>query len=247
MIRRRKKDVLKELPPKTEQVIPIVLPAKKRRLYNNAQDDFIEWVKNNYGEGKAKKAKKAEAVSKMAALRKLTAKLKFTQAADWVQEMLNSTDEKIIIFCHHRAAVKALQKRFGDISVSIHGGTKQSDRPVAMRLFQNNPKIRVFIGTLAAREGITLHAASLVVFLELWVVPGWMNQAMDRAHRIGQEKNVHVYYLMATDTVEEHHAKLLQKKNRIQQEIIDGVDGSDEAFGLDLSSELIKAVSKGRL
>jgi len=245
MIRRRKKDVLKELPPKTEQVIPIVLPPKKRKLYEKAETDFIEWVRANYGEGKAKKAAKAEAVSKMSALRKLTAKLKFTQAADWVQGMLNSTDEKIILFCHHRAAVKALQKRFGDICVSIHGGTKPEDRPVAMRQFQNNPKIRVFIGTLAAREGITLHAASLVAFLELWVVPGWMNQATDRAHRIGQLKNVNVYYLIATGTVEEHHAALLQKKNRIQQQIIDGVDGSDEAYGLDLSTELIKQMANG--
>ena len=244
MIRRRKSEVLKELPAKQRQVIPIELSKKAKAEYTKATRDFLGWL-GGKNKAKAKKAKKAVAVTKLGYLLRLSAKLKFKAAIQWVDDFLEGTDEKIILFVHHKAAVRALERRYRGRCVSIVGSTKKSLRKVAADRFQTDPKIRVFIGNGAAAEALTLHAASTVAFLELWWVPGKIEQAEDRAHRIGQLKQVMIYYLLAVGTYEEKLAEIVQKKQRNKQEVIDGeFELGDDGYQLSLLDQLLESIEK---
>ena len=146
-------------------------------------------------------------------------------------------DDKIILFCHHKAAVRTLLKKFKGQAIALYGDTKAKDRKVIERSFQNNSKIRVFIGSQSAAEGLTLTAASTVAFLELWWNPTKHLQAEDRAHRIGQKKVVNIFYLIAVNTVEEHLAKIIQKKAKDSQQVIDG-DFDQDSYDLDIFAQL---------
>ena len=108
---------------------------------------------------------------------------------------------------------KAFCKNFPKITVKLDGHSKTTERQNAIDSFQNNPNIKLFVGNIkAAGECITLTAASNVAFIELPWTPGEIDQCADRCHRIGQYKNVTIYYLLAINTVDEKIANLLDSK-----------------------------------
>jgi SWI/SNF-related matrix-associated actin-dependent regulator 1 of chromatin subfamily A len=95
--------------------------------------------------------------------------------------------------------------------------------------FQNNKKIRLFIGNIrAAGVGITLTASSNVAFIEYPWSPGDLTQAMDRCHRIGQKNNVNIHYFIAKDTIVEEMLQLLEEKQKIIDNILDGKNQDNE-------------------
>jgi len=104
--------------------------------------------------------------------------------------------------------------------------------------FQNDPTVRLFVGNIkAAGVGITLTASSNVVFLELPWTPGDLSQAEDRCHRIGQEDSVNVYYLLAFNTIEEKIAKMIDRKRKVLDAVLDGKVTEEKS----LLSELINS------
>ncbi len=93
----------------------------------------------------------------------------------------------------------------------------------AVDAFQNQTNVREFIGQIhAAGKGLNLTAASNVALIELWWTSTAMNQCEDRADRIGQHYPVTCHYLIAKDTIEERICKLLQHKQRVTDEVLDG-------------------------
>ena len=127
---------------------------------------------------------------------------------------------KVVVFAHHRAVIRALGKQFGNQAVCVMGGTTVAERENAVRSFQEDPDVRLFVGsTKMAGVGLTLTAASDVVFLELDYSPAIMTQAEDRCHRIGQFNDVvNVQYLVFKGTLDEWLANLLLfKQERINQ------------------------------
>jgi len=220
MIRRLKKDVLKELPDKTREIIPHNL--KKFKIYKKAEVDFIRWLSKK-SLIKAKKAAKAEAVVKLGYLLRLAAKLKLSKVIKWVDDYLENEDGKLVIFCKHTKIIKRLYNRYKDISVMVDGSVVKHKRKLAIMQFQKNKKVRLFIGNIiAAGVGIDLWASSTCVFAELDWVPGNMTQAEDRLHRIGQKDSVTIYYQIAKNTIEEKLCKILQQKQEILNATLDG-------------------------
>ncbi len=219
MIRRLKKDVLKELPEKTRYVIPFEI---ERKEYDEAANNFIKWLSKK-SISKAKRAARAQHLVKMGYLKRLAAKHKMKMVIQWIDDFLEENDGKLVLFCVHRDIVKILHDKYKDISVTIVGGIPQAKRKTAVHSFQKNPKIRIFIGNIkAAGIGITLTAASSLAFIELGWTPGELTQAEDRIHRIGQKNAANIYYLVAKDTVEEHLCRLLQRKQKILSATLDG-------------------------
>jgi SNF2 family DNA or RNA helicase len=178
MLRRLKKNVLKELPDKTRQIIELDCGE----IYT----DKIQWL-----DGLPKETGNST-IRREAGLKKVK------KVIDYVKDVMENED-KLVLMAYHKEVVEELAKGLtGYNPVVFTGGTSLSDRQKAVEKFQNDRDCRIFIGNiLAAGVGITLTAARVICFAELDWVPGNMAQAEDRIHRIGQKDNVLVLYLVA--------------------------------------------------
>jgi SWI/SNF-related matrix-associated actin-dependent regulator of chromatin subfamily A-like protein 1 len=235
MIRRKKTQVLKDLPEKVRSYIPMELDNEEE--YSKAEFDFIEWVKDTKGDDVARRVSQTEQISSIEALKQLAVKGKLKQAINWIEDFLQS-DKKLVVFATHHFVIDALIAEFPDISVRVDGRVSQTERQSAVDRFQNDEKVKLFIGNIeAAGVGITLTAASDVVFLELPWTPAKLEQAIDRLHRIGQKFSVTVYFLLANHTIEEKIAHLLDIKRKIVDGILDGKESDEDS----LFSELMKS------
>ena len=230
MVRRRKVDVLTELPDKIRQVVPVDM--RDADEYQRAEADFISWLRQQ-DPAAAVRAKRAEAVVKAGYLLRLAAKLKCRSVYGWVNDWLEETDEKMVIFAVHRKMIEALQRNIKSQSVVIDGSVGGHDRKLAVDQFQTDKKTRVLIGNVqAAGVGLNLTRASSVAFAELPWQPGAVMQAEDRCHRIGQMMSVNIYFLVAHSTVEEKRAAIIGKKQEVLSAVMDGgrVEGDLDVF-----------------
>jgi SWI/SNF-related matrix-associated actin-dependent regulator 1 of chromatin subfamily A len=230
MIRRRKEEVLTELPPKQRAVIPVAL--SNEREYRRVEKDFIGWVTEKKGKLAAVKASNAEALSQISALRFMAAKGALKGAIEWIKDFLNDTIHKLVVFAVHKEIISALMDEFGtDIAVKIDGSVSAQKRSEIVDRFQNDPSVRLFVGNIkAAGVGITLTASHNVAFLELPWTPGLLDQAEDRCNRIGQKNAVNIWYLLPRDTIEERLAEMIDDKRKVITAILDGEDVPDSSM-----------------
>jgi SWI/SNF-related matrix-associated actin-dependent regulator 1 of chromatin subfamily A len=235
MVRRLKADVLTELPAKRRQVIELppngAIGAVKaeQKAWAATQEMLedmraaVELAKASEDEAEHRKAVEAlregekAAFTEMSKLRHATALAKVPYV---VEHLLNATD-KVVCFAHHKDVISQIVEALreaGERVVVITGDTPMQARQDAVDAFQNDPGVRYFVGNIqAAGVGLTLTAASHVVFAELDWVPGNMSQAEDRCHRIGQTASVLAQHLVLEGSLDARMAKVLVEK----QEVID--------------------------
>ena len=235
MIRRRKEDVLKDLPAKIRSFVPIEL--QNRKEYQKAESDFIDYVKKQKGEKAAERASNAQALTEIEGLKTVAVEGKIEQCVEWIQNYLDNNG-KLVIMGVHRFVIDRIIQAFPDISVKVDGSVSGENRNKAIESFQNNPNTKLFVGNIkAAGTGLTLTAASTMVFLELPWTPGDMTQAEDRIHRIGQENHVAIYYLLAQNTIEEDIAKLIDRKQKVLDSTLDGKETDENSLLSELMNE----------
>jgi len=131
--------------------------------------------------------------------------------------------EKVVIMAHHQTMIQGLYKVLGEYNpVMLHGSMTREAKDRSVKAFQNDKRHQVFIGsTRAAGVGLTLTASCLLVFCEPDWVAGWMNQASDRCHRIGQSEEVLIQVLVAEGSLDLHMAHVIEGKRQAQRDIID--------------------------
>lgn len=146
-----------------------------------------------------------------------------------IAENILEQDKKVLIFTNFTDSLKKLMTHFGKKAVSIDGSTSSSQRQYVVDQFQNNDKIKVFVGNIiAAGAGITLTAADTVIFNDLSFVPAHHQQAEDRAYRYGQKNSVSIYYPIFYNTIDNAIYEMLnQKKSTIDTVMGDNLDESD--------------------
>lgn len=220
-IRRLKKDVLDQLPAKVRTVLP--LPISRKAEYSKAHNDFLGWLAETHGARKAKKAARAEALTRVGYLKRLAGVCSLPEKIEWVRNFLaDNPGEKLVVFAYHKTVISALMNAFPKISVCITGGTPQAKREGIVDKFQEDPKVRLFVGQQrAASEGITLTAAKHLAFLEIDWTPSSHTQAEDRIHRIGQIGVANIYYLVGAGTIEERLCEVLQTKQKVVSRLLD--------------------------
>jgi SWI/SNF-related matrix-associated actin-dependent regulator 1 of chromatin subfamily A len=239
LVRRLKKDVLKELPPKRRQVIEIPADGFESLLATEAELDARneETLRSLRADVEIAKASEDPDVYRAAVDRlREAAQVAFESIAQMrhdlamakvpaIIEHLESAIEssgKVVLFVWHRDVVQAIMEKFGDSAVQVHGGVPVHLRQAAVERFQTDPKISLFVGTIkAAGVGLTLTESSHVVFGELWLVPGDMSQAEDRCHRIGQDESVLVQHLVVDGSYDARMAKILIKKQAVLDAALD--------------------------
>lgn len=236
MIRRLKKDVLKDLPDKIKAFVPIALDNEKE--YRIAENNFISYLRATKGNIAAEKASNAAVLAEIEGLKQLAVEGKLKQVLEWIEDFQEDTDQKLVLFTWHRETLSFLYSRFQNISVKVEGGMSGVQRDDAVNKFQNDPKCRLFFGQIkAAGEGLTLTAASNVAILELPWTPGALSQCEDRCHRIGQKDSVTIHYLLAAGTIEEKIARLLDGKQLVLDAVLDGKKTDETSLLTALISE----------
>ncbi len=240
MVRRLKKDVLTELPAKRRQVVVMATngAAAAVRAEQEAwsrHESAIEEARADLDlahaagdkaayEAAAKRLQLAAKVAfeEISLARHAVAVAKIPHVLEHVDGMLEEGVEKVILFAHHHDVVDALAAHYGDQAVTLTGQTALEDRQAAVDRFQADPSCKVFIGSItAAGVGLTLTAASHVVFAELDWVPANVSQAEDRAHRIGQHNAVLVQHLVLDGSLDARMAHILVEKQAVADAALD--------------------------
>ena len=210
MIRRLKSKVLPDLPPKTRRIVE--LPRRGR--------PDISWDKY---QAAVKLLEDGDPIAfeEISLVRHETALEKLPKAIEYIRDALEESG-KIIVFAHHRDLIDELSDAFPR-SVRIVGGMTAEAKQKSVDTFQGDPECQLFIGNIAAAGvGITLTAASRVIFVELPWTPAELSQAEDRAHRIGQKDNVLVEHLVFERSIDARIAKVLVQKQGLVDRAIDG-------------------------
>lgn len=205
MLRRLKADVLAELPAKTRTVVelPHTGPAEPAELRALAARVIRSW--DDYGSTAADAAigLMPKDIAVLTAARLEAGRRKLPQVINYLRGSILEEEEKVVVFAWHREIIEQLAREFADVgAVMLYGGMSDAAKDAAVRSFQDGGA-RVFIGQiLTAGTGLTLTAASTVVFAEVDWVPGNMAQAEDRCHRIGQDSPVRVIIMALEDSVD---------------------------------------------
>jgi SWI/SNF-related matrix-associated actin-dependent regulator of chromatin subfamily A-like protein 1 len=218
MVRRLKRDVLAELPPKMRQVLKVppedqggILAAEKA-----AWKELGETPETLIEKGEVTPFNTISDVRHKLGL----AKAPFVLAE---AEKILEAGEKVILFGHHRDVLEILHAGLLAYEpVLYYGGMNDADKEKAVRAFQDQEKARVFIGSImAAGVGLTLHASSHVVFAEESWRPLDVDQAEDRAHRIGQKGTVNVLHVCFDRSLDARMVELIVAKQAVADLALD--------------------------
>lgn len=197
VLRRLKENVL-DMPDKTISTIYHELSDKERVQYDNLWEEYLLERK-----AKGKKGSVDKDLVELVILRQFMALKTIPKTIEMVENAMEQ-DQKVIIFTNFQEEQDLLKEHFGKLCVVHNGKMSDKQKQVSVDKFQENDKIKVFIGNIkSAGVGITLTAATTVVFNSLDWVPGNVKQAIDRAYRIGQLLNVTVLFNIFENTVDE--------------------------------------------
>ncbi|MGI8821517.1 MAG: DEAD/DEAH box helicase [Chthoniobacterales bacterium] len=245
LLRRRKRDVAKDLPEKIEQVVPCSLTSSQR----NAYDALLREIQQGLGSaGKNVNAgvQRMKMLTGLLRLRQVCCDLRLvglekedtSTKLDLLDELLGEAidgEHRVLVFSQFVSMLHLIRERLETHEIPfcyLDGSTKQ--RQDVVNRFQNDPAIPVFLISLkAGGVGLNLSGADTVVHFDPWWNPAVEAQATDRAHRIGQTRVVTAYKLIARDTVEEKILKLQEKKRAA----IDAAIDSEEPLMGGLTSE----------
>ena len=212
VLRRLKTDVL-DLPDKI--ITPVYLRLKSKE-YEELMGEYFEWYEKNPDESTSLTVQ----FTKLTKVRKVIAQEKINSTIELVENILEQ-DKKVIVFTNFTDSLNKIYEHFGKQAVYLDGSCSPAKRQNAVDEFQNNDKIKVFVGNLkAAGVGITLTAAEAVIMNDLSFVPSDHAQAEDRSYRYGQKSNVSVYYPIFENTIEGTIYDILNKKKNIFETVM---------------------------
>jgi SWI/SNF-related matrix-associated actin-dependent regulator 1 of chromatin subfamily A len=235
ILRRLKEDVL-DLPDKI--ITPVYLRLKSKE-YEDLMGEYFDWYDKNPDESSSLTVQ----FSKLMKVRKVIANEKTKQTIEFAENIIDQ-GKKVIIFTNFTDTLQTIYQHFGKQAVYLDGSCSNAVRQQAVDQFQNEDKIKVFVGNLkAAGVGLTLTSAEAVIMNDLSFVPAEHAQAEDRAYRYGQKSNVLVYYPLFENTIEGAIYDILNKKKQIIKTVMG--DGIQETTG-DVAEEILKMINKNR-
>ena len=235
VLRRTKKEVLKELPDKTVTVLNNEMCEEQRNLYINylarAKQEVAEKVKLNGYE-----KSKMQILAALTRLRQICChpglfindynegSSKLDQCMEIVKEAVKS-GHKILLFSGYTSMFEIIEKELNKEQIrylKLTGSTKVDERIKMVDEFNQNPEIQVFLISLkAGGTGLNLTGADMVIHYDPWWNLSTENQATDRAYRIGQKNNVQVYKLITKNSIEEKIYELQEKKSKLADNMLE--------------------------
>ena len=235
ILRRLKTEVL-DMPDKVVTPMYQQLDKKGWNEYNELWDEYV--TKRILEDKKTNEEQKS--LVELILLRKFIA----AQAIPYTIEMVENAIEmgrKVIIFTSFTEELEILQHHFGKIAVKHNGPMTTLQKQKSVDAFQQNAKIKVFIGNIkSAGVGITLTEGTVVIFNSFDWVPGSNEQAEDRAFRIGQNNDVNVYYQLFDNTISTRMWEMLNNK----KDIISTIMGEKILNEDEITTLLVEEINK---
>jgi superfamily II DNA or RNA helicase len=245
ILRRLKKDVLKELPDKIDHVRRIQLSPTERKVYLAAAQN----IKKQLGKGDGNKMAIFAALTQMRqiccdphlAFENYKGEASKLEACLQLCEGMVENGHQILLFSQFTSMLEIIKERLDELGISnftLQGSTPKEKRASLVKEF-NEGKASVFLISLkAGGTGLNLTSADVVIHYDPWWNVAAQNQATDRTHRIGQDKHVHVYRLIAKDTIEEKILDLQDKK----AQLMEAVSSENQTSLLEMSKEDLLAL-----
>jgi SWI/SNF-related matrix-associated actin-dependent regulator 1 of chromatin subfamily A len=232
-LRRLKEDVL-DLPDKI--ITPVYLRLKSK-AYEEIMGEYYDWYDKNPDESKSLTVQ----FTKLTKIRQVIADEKIAQTIELAENIIEQ-GKKVIIFCNFTDSLSKICEHFGKTAVRVDGSTPKHERQNSVDQFQDNEKIKVFVGNIkAAGVGLTLTAAEAVIMNDLSFLPSDHSQAEDRAYRYGQKNNVLVYYPIFENTIEGIIYDILNNKKQVIATVM-----GDNQNTTDAAEEILKRINEMR-
>mgnify|MGYP000337922558 FL=1 len=228
VLRRMKTDIL-DLP---EKIVTPVFVELSSKMYDEELEEFTR-ISND----KKNDETITVTLNRLMKIRQLIAYEKIPYTCELIDKCLEQ-GKKVIVLTNFTMSLDILHEKYKKNSVTLDGRMNKDKRQENVDRFQNDDKIKVFIGNIkAAGVGITLTAAEVVIMNDLSFVPADHSQGEDRAYRYGQKNSVLVYYPVFENTVEKIIYNILQKKKGVIDQVM-GDGEYSESFSKDLLKQL---------
>lgn len=238
ILRRVKKDVLRELPDKLETVVYSRMEEEQKNLYGAGAAKLKERLERSGGEGLGEE--RFQVLADLTRLRQICCdprlcyenykggSAKLETCMDLVRRGVEG-EHKILLFSQFTSMLELIEGRLnheGIASYKLTGATSKEERMRMVGEFAADATPVFLISLKAGGTGLNLTAADIVIHYDPWWNVAAQNQATDRSHRIGQDKQVTVFKLIARNTVEENILTLQESKSRLSEQVITGEGGS---------------------
>ncbi len=241
-LRRRKQDVLRQLPPKTLSDLLLDMTTEQRRSYTRAENEGLVYLREL-----GTSVTVANVLELIMRLKQLCnfdpetgASAKLADLDERLDALVESGQRALVFsqFADATFGAEAIAQRLGRYRPVVYtGGMALAERDAAIRTFVNDFSHHVMVLSLrAGGQGLNLQAASYVFHFDRWWNPAVEDQATDRSHRLGQALPVHVYSYTTQDSIEERIRDILRDKRELFERIVEGVGidvrdfSSDELF-----------------
>ena len=256
ILRRLKSEVLSELPPRTEITLRLDLSEGERALYEALRQRAIERLgetaETNQGQARMQllaeimRLRRACCHPRLALADSDLTSVKLEAFGEIVEELLDNRHKTLVFsqFVDHLRLIRGFLDARGIRYQYLDGSTPEPQRRVAVAAFQAGEGDLFLISLRAGGAGLNLTAADYVIHMDPWWNPAVEDQASDRAHRIGQERPVTVYRLVATDTIEERILKLHATKRDLADGLLAGADDGGRLSYADMLA-LVRGPSAG--
>ena len=233
VLRRLKENVL-DLP---EKIITPVYLRLKSKAYEEVMGEYYDWYDKNPEESKSLTVQ----FTKLTKVRQIIADEKINETIE-IAENIIEQDKKVIIFCNFTDSLNKICQHFGKAAVKVDGSMSKAERQHSVDSFQENEKVKVFVGNIkAAGVGLTLTAGEAVIMNDLSFLPSDHAQAEDRAYRYGQKNNVLVYYPIFENTIEGVIYDILNNKKQVIATVM-----GDNQNTSDTAEEILKRINEIR-
>jgi SWI/SNF-related matrix-associated actin-dependent regulator 1 of chromatin subfamily A len=229
VLRRMKTDIL-DLP---EKIVTPVFVELTSKMYDEELEEFTR-ISNDKKDDETISV----TLNRLMKIRQLISYEKIPYTCELIDKCLEQ-GKKVIILTNFTMTLDMLHEKYKKVSVTLDGRMSKDKRQDSVDRFQNEDKIKVFIGNIkAAGVGITLTAAEVVIMNDLSFVPADHSQGEDRAYRYGQKNSVLVYYPVFENTIEKVIYNILQKKKNVIDQVM-GDGEYSESFSKDLLKSLL--------
>jgi len=229
VLRRMKTDIL-DLP---EKIVTPVFVELNSKMYDEELEEFTR-ISNDKKDDETITV----TLNRLMKIRQLISYEKIPYTCEIIDRCLEQ-GKKVIVLTNFTMTLDMLHEKYKKNSVTLDGRMNKDRRQENVDRFQNEDKIKVFIGNIkAAGVGITLTAAEVVIMNDLSFVPADHSQGEDRAYRYGQKNSVLVYYPVFENTVEKIIYNILQKKKGVIDQVM-GDGEYSESFSKDLLKQLL--------